>query len=203
MSLNYYRVPCVTDAKYEHTWSEEAPTVCPVNPAHTIAAADIAVVDKRPVLEVISDPYLEAVEPGATTVVANGRPAIEVAANQTGWGAIMARWPQEINAAARLKVTVKAILKSLGTGTVLRLAVRAKASGAGDDSSSAWADAQYLDKTVSHAMLGEVFEGTLNLDASGFGLDDALALQVGRDGEHANDTLDQPAQIIGVKAEAY
>ena len=203
MSLNYYRVPCVTDAKYEHIWSEAEPTVCPINPAHTIAGANIAVVDKRQVLEVIFDPYLEATEPGATTVVANGRPAVEVAANQTSWGTIMARWPHEINAAARLKVTIKAILKSLGTGAVLRLAARAKAQGAGDDSSVAWADTQYLDKTVSHTTLGEVFEGTLDLNASDFDQGDALALQIGRDGEHANDTLDQPAQIIGVKAEAY
>ena len=203
MSLNNYRVPCVTDAKFEYVWAQEAPTVCPINPAHTIAAADIAIKEARAVLEVISDPYLEAVEPGATTVVANGRPAIEIAADQTGWGAIMARWPHEINAAARLKVTIKVILKALGTGTVLRLAARAKAQGEGDDSSEAWADTQYLDKTVSHTTLGKVFEGTLDLDASGFSLDDALALQIGRDGAHANDTLDQAAQIIGVKAEAY
>ena len=96
----------------------------------------------------------------------------------------------------------KFILKSLGTGTVARMAARVKAEGLGDDSSEAWADTQYDDVTVSHTTLGEVFEATFDLDASGFDLDDAVALQVGRDGAHANDTLDQPVQIFCVKGVA-
>lgn len=203
MAVNRYRVPCTTDAKYEYVWSETEPTVCPVDAGHTIDASGIAIIESRAEIDVIADPSMEAVEPGANLVVANGRPAIEVATGNEGWGAIHARWPQENNSAARLKVCLKVILKATGTGTVARIAARAKAEGAGEDSSEAWSDTQYLDLTVSHGTLGEVFEGILDLDASSFHLDDALALQVGRDGDHANDTLDQSLQIIGVKAVAH
>jgi hypothetical protein len=52
-------------------------------------------------------------------------------------------------------------------------------------------------------MLGEVFEALIGLDASAFHINATLALQVGRNGSHANDTLDQAIQILGVRAEAH
>lgn len=156
----------------------------------------------RAAQSVIVDPSMEAIEPGATIVVANGRPAIEVEADDVGWGAIQARWPYPAYEAAQLLVKIKFILKATGTGTVVRLAARAKAEGVGEDSSEAWADTDYSDVTVTHTTLGEVFEGSLSLDVPNFDSDDALALQVGRDGSHANDTVDVAVQIIGLKAEA-
>ena len=157
----------------------------------------------REALNVVTDPSMEAVLPGASIVVANGRPAIEVQTGDTGWGAIQVRWPYEQSDEAILKITLKFILKATGTGTVARLAARAKAQCCGDDSSAAWSDTQYEDVTVSHTTLGEVFESTLELDTSDFEINAALALQVGRDGSHANDTVNQAIQIIGVQAEAY
>jgi hypothetical protein len=202
MSLQQYRIWCVTDGQYEYAWSETEPTVCPVNPGHTIDTTKTAVVDERVEMCIICTPAISAVEPGASLVVANDRPAVEIQDGDEGWGALDARWPHELNAAARLKVTIQFILKALGTGTVARMSARIKAEGTGDDSSEAWADTQYDDAVVTHALLGEVFEATFDLDASGFDLNDAVALQVGRDGGHANDTLDQPVQIFGVKGVA-
>jgi hypothetical protein len=202
MSLKYYRVPCTTDAKSEFVWAETEPTVCPVNAGHSIVAGGIVIVKKRLPLGVIVDPSMEAIEPGASIVVANGRPAIEISTGQEGWGAIQCLWPHKLNSAAILRVCLKVILKATGTGTVARITARAKAQGAGDDSSEAWVDTQSLDLTVNHITIGEVFEGCLDLDASGFDPTKAVALQVGRAGDHANDTLDQSLQIIGVRAEA-
>lgn len=169
-------------------------------PAGGLIAAHVNAPSLDPV-DVVVDPSLEAIEPDASIVVANGRPAVEIQANGDGWGALQGVWPYAQNAAACLRVTLKAILKATGTGTVLRLGARAKAHGAGEDSSAAWTDTQYVDVTVSHTTLGEVFEGVVNLDASTFDIGDAVALQVGRNGSHANDTLNQAAQIIGIRAE--
>jgi len=198
-----WRVRCETDSKFVYAWSAEKPTECPEDAAHSIDSNATVAVKLRQKLNVITDPSMEAVLPGAAIVVANGRPALEVQAGDTGWGAIQARWPHPNLNVAKLCVCLKFILKATGTGTVARIAARAKAEGAGDDSSADWADTQYLDVPVSHTTLGEVFEGTVQLDASDFDEDDALALQIGRDGSHVNDTLDQALQIIGVKAEAF
>jgi hypothetical protein len=198
-----WRVRCTTDNKYVYDWSATKPTACPENGGHSIDSTATVIVQTRKGLNVIVDPSMEAVLPGASLGVANGRPVVEIQAGDTGWGATLSRWPHDGLSVAILRVTLKVILKATGTGTVIRLAARAKADGAGDDSSAAWADTQYLDKTITHTTLGEVFEGTFDLDASNFNLDDALALQVGRDGAHANDTLDQAIQIMGVKAVAH
>jgi len=202
MSLSYYRIWCVDDATYEYVWSETEPAVCPVNPAHVIDPAKTAIVDARSELCIICTPAISAIEPGSSLCVANDRPAVEIQAGEEGWGAVDSRWPHELNGKARLKVIIRFILKALGTGAVARIGARVKAEGEGEDSSEAWADVQYVDVAVTHVTLGEVFEATLDLDASGFHEDDAVALQVGRDGGHANDTLDQAVQIFGVKGVA-
>jgi len=201
--LKYYRIRCATEGAYKYVWSQDTPTECPTNPAHSLDPNGLGVLECRCPRDVVTDPYVEAVLPGATSVVANDRPAIEVAAGATGWGAIQGRWPHESNSKASLKVSAKFILKESGTGTVVRIGARAKAQGVGDDSSEGWADAQYVDVTVSYDTIGEVFGAVLYLDASSFEEDDALALQVGRDGSHASDTSDVAIQIIGVKAEAF
>lgn len=44
----YWRVRCTTDSKYEYVWSENAPTECPTNGAHTIDSVATAALDSRP-----------------------------------------------------------------------------------------------------------------------------------------------------------
>lgn len=200
--LLYFRVWCVTDSQYERVWSRTEPTSCPVNGGHTITASKTVVEKRRDVLPITMDAVFEAAASGASNVVANDRPALEHVEDLTSWTAAKATWPHEQNDAAKLVLTAQFILKALGTGTVARLAARAKSQGSGEDSSASWADTQYVDITISHTTLGEVFEGVLTLDASGFHFGDAVALQLGRDGSHANDTLDQSLQIIGIQAEA-
>ena len=36
VNVNYYRIYCQTDSKWEYIWSEDLPTVCPVNDTHTV-----------------------------------------------------------------------------------------------------------------------------------------------------------------------
>jgi hypothetical protein len=199
--LHRWRIRCNTDSKFEYEWATAEPTECPVNPAHSIGG--VVVIETRCPSNVIIDPSMEAILPGASIVVANDRPAVEVQDGETGWGAIQARWPYILNSAAEIEVRIKFILKATGTGSVARIGARAKAQGVGDDSSESWADEQFSDETVTHTTIGEVFEAVLMLDAGGFDVDDAIALQIGRDGSHANDTLNQAVQIIGVKAEAH
>ena len=201
-AIYYWRVWCETDLKSEYVWSKTAPTVCPVNGGHAITLANTAIVGGRLAVVLNDSPTLAPIEPNATSVVANGRPAIETQPAADGYAATSAVWSRPINAAALLTITAKFILEASGTGTVVRLAAKAKAESVGDDSSEAFTLTGFDDVTVTHATLGEVFEGTIELDASSFNEDDALAIQIGRAGADAADTCDVAVQIISVKIEA-
>lgn len=200
--LTRWRVRCTTESDYVYAWATSKPTSCPNNGAHTIVADATAAVETRTPLLLILDAPIEPVVPGASKVIANDRPAIEIASGVTGYGAIQTVWPHEQNDEALIELHFCVVLESSGTGTTTRLIARAKAHGDGDDSSGTWSDTQAVDVTVSHTTIGEVFCGTIQLDASGFDLGDAVALQVGRDGSHANDTLSTALDIISVEGHA-
>lgn len=197
-----YRVWCETESAYVYQWATAEPTDCPNNGAHTITTSKTAAVESRAPLLLILDAPIEPVVPGASKVIANDRPAIEIETNTTGYGAIQTVWPHEQNDESLIELHFCVVLESSGTGTTTRLIARAKAHGDGDDSSGSWADTQAVDVTVSHTTIGEVFCGTIQLDASSFELGDAVALQVGRDGSHANDTLSTALDIISVEGHA-
>lgn len=157
-------------------------------------------------MTIIADPEMHPVVPGASKVVANDRPAVEVSEGVTGYAAMQQVWPLAQNDDAQLRVIVKFILKATGTGSRVRIGVRAKAQGTGADSAAAFTSSGFVAVPVTFTTIGQVFEGVVALDASDFDLDDALALQVGRDGENLlgagdNDDVNQAIQIIAIKAE--
>ena len=43
-TLNHYKIFCNTDNKYEYIWSEEEPTICPVNNSHSVDLNSISIV---------------------------------------------------------------------------------------------------------------------------------------------------------------
>jgi hypothetical protein len=200
--IKQWRVRCTTESAYVYIWADTQPTTCPNNAAHTIATDATAAVETRQSRNLILDAPIEPVVPGASKVIANDRPAIEIEANTTGYGAIQTIWPHEQNDAAKIVLQLSVVLKESGTGTIARLIARAKSDGAGDDSTGAWDDSQSLDVTVNHTIIGDVFRGSIELDASDFALGDAVALQIGREGAHANDTLSVALDIISVKGQA-
>ena len=202
IGLRYWRVYCETESANVFAWSESAPTTCPNNAAHTITADKTAAVNGRQIEDLILDPTIEPVVPGASKVIANDRPAIEVETATTGYGAIQCVWPHPQNDAAILRLAFAIVLAEGGTGTTTRLIARIKASGEGEDSSGSWVDTQAVDVTVNHTNPGDVFCGSIDLDASDFDEGDAVALQVGRDGSHANDTLSTALDIIAVQGKA-
>lgn len=153
------------------------------------------------------EPEMQPVIPGASKVIANDRPAVEVENGVTGYAAIQAVWPYEQDDDAEIRVLVQFVLKAAGTGSNVRIAVRFKAEGPGDDSTEAFAAAGFVVVPATHTTIGEVFKGELVLDASSADFEDAVALQVGRDGNNqlgagTNDDVSQPIQIIAVKLEA-
>lgn len=155
---------------------------------------------------VVVDPAMDAIDAGVSRVVANDRPAIEVVTGTTGFAALPGVWPLEQDDAAELRVTMKFILKATGTGSNVRLAARCKFQGVGDDSSATWDETGFAAVAVTHTTLGEVFEGTVTLDASAAEQHDAIALHVGRDGANTlgagtNDDVDQAIQIIAFEVE--
>lgn len=162
---------------------------------------------QRPWERVFIDPVLEPVVPGASKVLANDRPAIEVQNGVTGFASLQVVWPLAQSASRQIRIRAKFILKASGTGSNIRIAAKIKSQAVGEDSSAAFAATGVVVVPVTFTTIGEVFEGELLLDASGFKLDDAVAIQVGRDGNEeiaggAADDVDQAIQIIAVKGEA-
>lgn len=150
---------------------------------------------------------LEPVIPGASKVLANDRPAVEIQAATTGFAAIQAVWNLPLLASAEFRCCVSFILKAAGTGSNVRIAVRMKTDGEGDDSSGAFASSAFVVVPVTHTTVGEVFCCRVYLDASSANLGDALAIQVGRDGSNelgagTNDDVNKAIQIIGFRMEA-
>jgi len=201
-AVRHYCVWCNTESAKVCEWATSAPTECPNDPGHSIDTSKTVIEETREQLLILVDPTIEPVVPGATKVVANDRPAIEIATDTTGHGAMQLAWPHEQNDHALIALVMRFIIKESGTGTVARMTARVKAEGDGDDSSETWADSDSVDVTVNHTNIGDVFSASIELDASGFEQGDAVALQVGREGEHANDTLSEALQIIGIEGKA-
>lgn len=154
----------------------------------------------------ISEPF-DVVEAGVSKVVANGFLAIECQDGITGFAATQMMWPLDNNPTGNLCVRMKFIMKASGTGSNIRLAVKSKAQSTGEDSSAAFAPEGFLAVAINYTTVGEVFEGMLQLDGSGFNLNDAVGLQIGRDGNDemgagTSDDANQPIQIIATEVVA-
>lgn len=160
-------------------------------------------VEVRDFVSVSVDPNPEPVVPGSSKVVANDRPAVEVATGVTGWAAAWGVWPLEQFSHAEMCVCISFILKEAGTGSNVRVCARVKAHGAGADSSTAFTDTQFVAVPVTHTTVGEVFRGVIELDASTFQNGDSLAIQLGRDGANTlgagtNDDVSVAIQVISI-----
>lgn len=201
-AVRRYCVWCNTESAKVCTWASSTPTECPNDSGHSIDTSKTVIEETRDQVHILVDPTIEPVAPGASQVVANDRPAIEIQTDTTGYGAMQLIWPHEQNDEALLALRVRFIVKESGTGTVVRMSARVKAQGEGDDSSESWADTASLDVTVNHTNIGDVFSALLVLDADSCGEGDAVALQVGREGAHANDTVSEAIQIIGIEGVA-
>jgi hypothetical protein len=150
---------------------------------------------------------MEPVEPGASSVIANDRPAIEIEDGITGFAAIAGVWPLVQMSKAELRATIQFIMQAAGTGSNVRIALKAKAQATGEDSSDVFPYSGFLVVPISYGTLGQVFEGIVDLAAPLFKQNDALAVHIGRDGANAmgagtNDDANQPIQIIAVKLES-
>ncbi len=208
VELNRYHVWCVDEGAYIPKWAETEPTVCPNDSGHTITVDDIYIDEHRQVFRLVTDPVLEPVVPGASKVLANDRPGIEVSTGTTGFAAIQASWPREALTDATLRVTIQFILKASGTGTKVRIAAKVKSEATGEDSSEAFGDSAFVVVTTTYTTIGEVFEGVIDLDASACQLQDAVALQVGRDGNDemgtgTSDDVSVAIQLIGILTECF
>lgn len=158
-------------------------------------------------VNIVSDPVMEPVVPGASTVVANDRPAIEIEDGITGFAALASVWPMYQMSNARLRATIKFIMQAAGTGTNVRLAAKAKSQAVGEDSSDIFPYSVFIVVPIDYDLVGEVYEGVIDLAVPLFKLDDALAIHIGRDGANSmgagvNDDANKPIQIISVKLEA-
>lgn len=205
--LRHWRVWCETESQNVFAWSQTAPTTCPNNAAHTITASKTAAVNRRNIEHLLVDPLIEPVVPGASRVVINDRPALEVQNGVTGWGSVQAVYPHTQNDEAKACCCIGFVLEEAGTGGYVRIAARLKADAEGDDSSGSWDDTEFVAVAVTHTTPGEVFIATVELDISGADEGDAIAFQVGRDGDNdlgsgTNDNCDVAIAIISLEVKA-
>lgn len=204
-TLFRWRVHCLTESTQVHTWSETKPTVCPNDSGHTINAADTVKDSARIVDPIVVEAPLESVQSGVTKVIANDRVAIEVASGVTGFAATHLFWPKLKKwDDPALILDFRFILKAAGTGSKVRIATKAKAQSVGEDSASAFSPEGFTAVSVTHTTLGEVFAAEVVLDGSGFEKGDAVALQIGRDGNNEmgagdSDDVDVSIQIIAMQ----
>jgi hypothetical protein len=148
---------------------------------------------------------LKAVQAGASEVIANDRPAIEVQPGATAFGAASFPWKKK-GGYTTARVSGHFILKASGTGANVRIGAKVKAQGVGEDSSQAFAPEGFVVVPVTFTTVGEVFAGEVDLDASGIEFEDSVALHIGRDGNNemgagADDDVDVAIQIIDVHVE--
>lgn len=153
------------------------------------------------------DPEMEPVEPGASKVIANDRPAIQIESGITGFFSMMGVWILEQMTHAELKATVKFIMKEAGIGNNIRIAMKAKSQATGEDSSEVFPYSGFVSVPINYGTIGQIFEGVVNLSVPLFKQNDALAVQIGRDGSNSmgvgtDDNASVAIQIISVKLEA-
>jgi len=158
-------------------------------------------------IDVVYDPEMEPVEPGSSKVVANDRPAIQIEDGITGFFSMAGVWSLEQMTHAELKTTVKFIMQEVGLGDTVRLAIKAKSQATGEDSSSPFQYSGFVAVPINYNIIGQVFEGTIGISVPIFKENDALAVQIGRDGANImgagdNDNSDVAIQIISTKLEA-
>lgn len=158
-------------------------------------------------VDVIYDPEMEPVEPGASKVVANDRPAIQVENGITGFASMAGIWSLDQMSYAELKATIKFILQDVNSGSNIRIAIKAKSQATGEDSSEVFPYLDFISVPVDFTTIGEVFEGVITLYVPLFKKNDALAIHIGRDGSNSmgagtNDDVDVAIQIISIKLEA-
>jgi hypothetical protein len=149
----------------------------------------------------------EAIEPQASTVVANDRPAIECQNAASAYGAAQGVWPLPADSLAKIWCCMRFIVKASGTGSNVRVAMKVKADSLGADTSGAFTVSGFTAVPVNFTTIGECFEAAIELDASAFAENDSLAIHIGRDGDEAlgggtADDVDQPIQIISAMLEA-
>jgi hypothetical protein len=70
LRIQRWRVHCETDGRFVYTWGGSRPTICPEDPSQDIVDADTVSVGPREGIDVISNPSMESVLPGASIVVA-------------------------------------------------------------------------------------------------------------------------------------
>ena len=148
------------------------------------------------------------IEEGVSAVVANGRPAIECQPGITGFAGARMRWPEVPAIYTKVCVVVKFILKASGTGSNIRLALKAKSNATGSDSSDPFDPVGVKVVPVNFVTIGEVFEGIVEFQRENFNEGDAVAIQLGRDGneeigsgdpDDVNVAIQIIASTIGVK----
>ena len=144
---------------------------------------------------------LVLVDQGAK-VIANDYPALELDKGKTRFGIWSGSWQAAPTADVSLKI--KFILATSGTGSYVRLALKTKAIGAGEDTAKVFDDTQFVAVAIAPTNVGPEYSGTITVSSAVFALHDVVTFYIGRDGNNElgagnNDDYDKPIDIIAVE----
>jgi hypothetical protein len=152
-------------------------------------------------MPILLESPLIPIDEGVSAVVANGRPAIEIQPGITAFAGARMRWPEVPEIYTKVCLVAQFILKAAGTGSNIRLALKAKSNATGTDSSAPFSPVGYRVVPVNFVNVGDIFEGVVEFMREDFDEGDAVAIQLGRDGAEQigdgdPDDVDVAIQII-------
>lgn len=143
------------------------------------------------------------IDEGVSGVIVNGRPAIECQPAITGFAGARMCWPEVGPIYTKVCAVVQFILKAEGTGSNIRLVLKAGSNATGFDSSAPFSSVEISVVPVNFNTIGEIFEGVVKLSRTSFNEGSPVAIQLGRDGNSEvgsgiDDDVDVAIQIIAV-----
>jgi hypothetical protein len=147
------------------------------------------------------NPALLMTTGNASKVLANDYAAIEIASNQTSFGVWSGSWKR--TPTANVTIKVRFIMKSSGSGSYVRIALKIKSRATGEDTSTAFDYSNLSAVLITYTTVGQIFEATFSVSNTIFAEGDSTALHAGRDGHNdmgggQNDTATKAIQIISI-----
>ncbi len=118
----------------------------------------------------------------ASKVDSNGFSALELQNGQTSFGIWSNVWRRTPTTSVTVKIQFK--LKTAGTGTFVRVAIKYKARSPGEDTSTAFDEEAFASVTVTPGSPDDIYEGIVVLDEANFIEGDAVGMSIGRDGNN-------------------
>ena len=132
---------------------------------------------------------------------AGGFSVSEFSKNVSEYGVFSLRWRRDPANTVKLYVTF-ALVADAGVGDTVRIYARTKSVAPGENISVvSFSASQAQDVSVSSGLAGATYEAILTLTPADYSKGDQVAINVGRDGSHANDDYNKAIVLTTIQGE--